>query len=140
MPVEVDIQDKRCAPRIRVSAAYNQGCLQAPLRFEYSTDPRVSNAWVEHCLIPVLPPSQVVILDHATFHQSPHTQRLIEAAVAKDEALWHQFQPTRADQLATQLPEADWVQLSCGEGATAPLAAIQGCLSCLTGATQSVRW
>jgi transposase len=63
-----------------VMAAYNQGHLQAPFRFEGSTNTDVFNTWVEHCLVPVLQPGQVVILDNATFHQSLQTQRLIEDA------------------------------------------------------------
>lgn len=80
VPVDADIPDKRFAPRISVIAAYAQDHLLAPLRFEGATDTRLFNAWVEHCLIPVLRPGQVVILDNATFHQSPTTRQLIEAA------------------------------------------------------------
>ncbi len=80
VPVDADIHDKRFAPRMSVIAAYGQGRLQAPLRFAGSTDTRVFNAWLEHCLIPVLRPGQVVILDNATFHHAAHTRHLIEAA------------------------------------------------------------
>lgn len=72
--------DKRFAPRISVIAAYNQGRLNAPLRFEGYTDTHVFDLWVERCLVPVLLPEQVVVLDNATFHKSSRTRALIEAA------------------------------------------------------------
>jgi len=78
--VLADIQDKRFAPRISVIAAYNQGRLQAPLRFEGYTDSTVFDIWLERCLLPVLRPGQVVVLDNATFHKSSKTQQLIASA------------------------------------------------------------
>ena len=62
-PVDADIQDKRFAPRVSVIAAYCQGRLLAPLRFEGYTDTKMFNTWVERCLLPVLHPGQVIILD-----------------------------------------------------------------------------
>jgi SRSO17 transposase len=41
-------------------------------------------------------------------------------AVGKAEPLWRQLRQTRADKLAAQLTETDWVRLSCGEGAKGP--------------------
>lgn len=78
--IDFDVADKRFAPRISVIAAYNQGHLNAPLRFDGYTDTRVFDLWVEHCLVPVLLPEQVVVLDNATFHKSSRTRALIEAA------------------------------------------------------------
>lgn len=80
VPVCADIQDRRFAPRVSIIAAYNQHCLQAPFRFEGSTDTLVFNTWVEHCLVPTLCPGQVVILDNARFHQSTRTRDLITQA------------------------------------------------------------
>ena len=37
-------------------------------------------AWVEQFLVPELQPEQVVVLDNASFHQSPRTRELIEQA------------------------------------------------------------
>jgi transposase len=78
--VEVDIHDHRFAPRISIIAAYHQHHLQAPFRFEGSTDTMVFNTWLEYCLIPTLQPNQVVIMDNARFHQSARTRELIESA------------------------------------------------------------
>lgn len=39
--------------------------------------------WVETCLIPVLQPGQVVILDNATFHKGGRIQQLIELSGAR---------------------------------------------------------
>lgn len=80
VPVLVDVQDKRFAPRISIIAAYNQHGLCASLRFEGSTDTAVFNTWVEQCLVPTLRPDQVVIMDNARFHQSATTRDLIENA------------------------------------------------------------
>jgi hypothetical protein len=80
IPVDADIEDKRYASRSRVMAAYQQGHLLAPLRFEGSTDTGVFNTWVRHCLVPILCPGQVVMMDNARFHLSPPTRNLIEQA------------------------------------------------------------
>lgn len=39
--------------------------------------------WVEICLVPVLQPGQVVILDNASFHKGGRIQQLIEQAGAR---------------------------------------------------------
>lgn len=78
--VYADVEDKRFAPRISVIAAYMQGQIQAPLRFEGYTDSRVFDIWIERCLVPVLRPGLVIVLDNATFHKSRRTRQLIEAA------------------------------------------------------------
>lgn len=78
--VYCEVDDKRFAPRISLIAAYSQGKLQAPMRFEGHTNTTVFELWVEHCLVPTLSPSQVIILDNATFHKSPKTRNLIESA------------------------------------------------------------
>ena len=72
--------DKRFAPRLSVIAAYCQGQLLAPLRFEGHTHALLFNLWVEQFLVPVLQRGQVVILDNASFHQSSKTRQLIEDA------------------------------------------------------------
>ena len=78
--VDADIEDKRFAPRISVIGAYGQGHLQAPFRFEGYTNAKVFDIWVERCLLPVLHPGQIIILDNATFHKSPTTRQLIDSA------------------------------------------------------------
>lgn len=79
-PVYADIHDKRFAARVSVISAYCQAKLLAPLRFTGHTNTRLVETWVEPCLLPVLRPGQVAILDNATFHQSTKTRALIEAA------------------------------------------------------------
>jgi len=77
--INADIPDKRFEPRISVIAAYSQGKLQAPLRFEGYTDTHLVETWVKKCLIPTLNPGQIIILDNAAFHKSPRLRSLIEA-------------------------------------------------------------
>jgi len=105
--VYADIQDKRFAPRISVIAAYCQGRLQAPLRFEGYTDSTVFDIWVERCLLPVLRPGQVIVLDNATFHKSPTTRQLIETAHCQ-----LLFQPTYSPDLNKIEPQ--WATLKSG--------------------------
>lgn len=75
-----DISGKRISPRISMIAAYCDRSLSAPFRFDGYTDSKVFNLWVETCLVPVLKPGQIVIMDNATFHKSNTTRDLIEDA------------------------------------------------------------
>ena len=52
----------------------------APLTFEGYCNTDLVEAWVEHVLIPVLKPGQVVVMDNASFHKSVTIQTLIEQA------------------------------------------------------------
>lgn len=74
-----DISGKRITPRISMIAAYGQGHLSAPFRFEGYTDTYVFNLWLETCLLPTLRPGQIVIMDNASFHKSNKTCELIES-------------------------------------------------------------
>lgn len=71
---------QRISPRISLIAAYCQGRLSAPFRFDGYTDSTVFNLWLEKCLLPELKPGQVIIMDNATFHKSLKTQSLIKSA------------------------------------------------------------
>ena len=51
----------------------------APMVFSGSCNTDLFNNWVEHFLIKELKPSQVVILDNASFHKSQKTKELIES-------------------------------------------------------------
>ena len=75
-----DISGKRISPRISMIAAYCDGSLCAPFRFDGYTDSNVFNLWLQHCLLPELQPGQIIIMDNATFHKSPKTQELIASA------------------------------------------------------------
>ena len=70
---------KRFIARTSLIAAYADGKLFAPLRFEGHTDTQVFNTWLEQCLLPELQANQVIILDNATFHKSAKTQDLINS-------------------------------------------------------------
>lgn len=70
---------KRFIARTSLIAAYAEGNLFAPLRFEGYTDTQVFNLWLEECLLPELQANQVIILDNATFHKSAKTQELINS-------------------------------------------------------------
>ncbi len=60
--------------------ALHQQELIAPLVFEGTCNTALFEAYVEHCLVPVLKPGQMVIYDNASFHQSAKARRLIEEA------------------------------------------------------------
>jgi transposase len=66
--------------RTSIISASQQGKLVAPLVFQGSCNTEVVDAYFEQVLLPELPPGSVIVLDNARFHQSPTTQRLVEAA------------------------------------------------------------
>lgn len=78
-----EISGKRTHNRMSVIAAYCQKKLMAPFRFEGYTNTDVFEAWVDQCLIPLLQPGHVVILDNASFHKAPYIKDKIEATGAK---------------------------------------------------------
>jgi len=66
--------------RTSIIAAAQKGKLVAPLVFQGSCNTEVVDAYFEQVLLPELPPGSVIVLDNASFHQSPTTQRLVAAA------------------------------------------------------------
>jgi transposase len=66
--------------RTSVIAASRQNKLVAPLVFGGSCNTGVVDVYFEKGLLPALPPGSVIVLDNARFHQSPTTQKLVEAA------------------------------------------------------------
>ena len=48
--------------------------------FQGSCNTEVVDVYFEKVLLPVLPSGSVIVLDNARFHQSPTTQKLVEAA------------------------------------------------------------
>ena len=66
--------------RTSIIAASQQGKLVAPLVFQGSCNTEVVDLYFETILLPRLPPGSVIVLDNARFHQSPTTERLVEAA------------------------------------------------------------
>jgi len=76
-PVQGEVSGTK-AQRISLIAAIHDARLFAPMRFEGYCDTLVFNAWLEQVLLPQLRPGQTVLMDNASFHKSPTTQRLIE--------------------------------------------------------------
>lgn len=66
--------------RVNMIAAYCQRYLMAPFTVYGSCNRMVFEVWLESCLIPLLQPGQVVILDNATFHRGGRIAQLIETA------------------------------------------------------------
>lgn len=60
--------------------ALHQHELIAPFVFEGTGTTALFDAYIEHCLVPVLKPGQIVIDDNASFHQSAKTRQLLEGA------------------------------------------------------------
>lgn len=65
--------------RVNMIAALCQEQLLAPFSLEGACNRTVFERWLESCLIPVLKPGQVVIIDNATFHKGGRIQQLIES-------------------------------------------------------------
>jgi transposase len=63
-----------------IIAASRKNKLVAPLVFQGSCNTAVVDVYFAEVLLPVLPPGSVIVLDNARFHQSPPTQKLVEAA------------------------------------------------------------
>ena len=72
-----EISGKRYARESFVAALCGSEIL-SPFCFKDTCDTDLFNAWIETCLVPVLKPGQVVILDNSTFHKSEKTKTLIE--------------------------------------------------------------
>ena len=65
--------------RINMIAAYCGRQLMAPFTVEGACTRVVFETWLEQCLIPVLKPGQVLILDNATFHNGGRIAELVAA-------------------------------------------------------------
>jgi transposase len=64
--------------RVNMIAALCQGQLMAPFTVEGACNRAVFEIWLETCLIPMLQPGQVVVMDNATFHKGGRIEQLIE--------------------------------------------------------------
>ena len=62
-----------------ISVAQNAR-LVAPFDFEGSCNTEVVDTYLKKVLLPALPKGSVIVLDNASFHQSPSTQKLVDAA------------------------------------------------------------
>ncbi len=66
--------------RVNMIAAFCNRKLMAPFTVEGSCNRTVVEIWLETCLIPLLSPGQVVVMDNATFHKGGNIEQLIEEA------------------------------------------------------------
>jgi len=66
--------------RVNMIAAFCNRKLMAPFTVEGSCNRTVVEIWLETCLIPLLWPGQVVVMDNATFHKGGNIEQLIEEA------------------------------------------------------------
>lgn len=56
-----------------------EGKLLAPLTFEGSCNKDLFEAWLKNCLLPLLEPGDIIIIDNASFHKADATPRLRKA-------------------------------------------------------------
>ena len=66
--------------RVNMIAALCQEQLMAPFTVEGACNRAVFEIWLETCLIPLLSPGQVVVMDNATFHKGGRIEQLIQEA------------------------------------------------------------
>jgi transposase len=66
--------------RVNMIAALCKGQVMAPFTVEGSCNRSVFEIWLETCLIPLLKPGQVVVMDNATFHKGGKIEQLIQEA------------------------------------------------------------
>lgn len=69
--------------RVNMIAAWCNHQLIAPFTVEGACNRVVFETWLEHCLVPVLKPGQIVVMDNATFHKGGNIEALIESAGAQ---------------------------------------------------------
>lgn len=74
------LKSGRRTGRVNMIAAYCQQQLMAPFTVEGACNRVVFETWISTCLIPVLKPGQVIILDNATFDHGGRIAELIEQA------------------------------------------------------------
>jgi transposase len=66
--------------RTSIIGVSRQGKLVAPLVFQGSCNTEIVDVYFAQVLLPALPPGSVIVLDNASFQQSPTTLNLVEAA------------------------------------------------------------
>ncbi len=80
MKGEIIFDDKKSKPteKLNLIAGWLNHEVIAPLTYKGYTDTQVFNVWLEPCLIPVLPPKCLIVMDNASFHKSEETWEIIE--------------------------------------------------------------
>jgi len=66
--------------RTSIISVVQNAKLVAPFVFEGSCNTEVVDTYFEKVLLPALPKGSVIVLDNASFHQAPSTQKLVAAA------------------------------------------------------------
>jgi transposase len=66
--------------RVNMIAALCSSNLIAPFTVEGACNRTVFETWLASCLLPLLNPGQVVVMDNATFHKGGHIEQLIQDA------------------------------------------------------------
>lgn len=66
--------------RVNMIAALCNQQLLAPFTVEGACNRMVFETWLLTCLLPVLKPGQVVVMDNATFHKGGQIEQLIQQA------------------------------------------------------------
>jgi transposase len=65
--------------RVNMIAAQCQNQLLAPFTVEGSCNRSVFETWLETCLLPLLHPGQVLVIDNATFHKGGRIEELLNS-------------------------------------------------------------
>ena len=55
-----------------------EGKLLAPLTFEGSCNRDLFETWLKNCLLPVLEPGDIIIIDNASFHKGESIKEMVE--------------------------------------------------------------
>jgi|HubBroStandDraft_3_1064219.scaffolds.fasta_scaffold181866_2 transposase len=66
--------------RVSMVGALRNNKVIASMVYEGHCNALVFEAYVEHCLLPVLSPGQIIVMDNVSFHYSEKAKKLIEAA------------------------------------------------------------
>ena len=69
--------------RVNMIAALCNKNLIAPFTVEGACNRTVFETWLETCLLPILEPGQVVVMDNATFHKGGQIEQLFQDAGCK---------------------------------------------------------
>lgn len=76
----IDLKSGQRTGRVNMIAAYCTRQLMAPFTIEGACNRVVFETWLETCLIPVLKPGQVLVIDHATFHKGGRIEQMLKPA------------------------------------------------------------
>lgn len=69
--------------RVNMIAALCNKNLIAPFTVEGACNRTVFETWLETCLLPILEPGQVVVMDNATFHKGGRIEQLFQDSGCK---------------------------------------------------------